>query len=122
MNRGASVTILVSEEYDRPKLIDQANIPARCRKPVIERTSMSHICVHTYPAIRRAMHLSRRHRSVNLRGDFTAKSAQLPDPPARGPILSPSITTACAALQRVSRSKHFIDHEINSIQILCRKI
>ncbi len=59
----------MSEEPIDPKaLIDPSRTsPARCRKPWWRDRAL--ICVHTYPESnpgRRAMHLSRRHISVNL--------------------------------------------------------
>lgn len=47
--RGASVTILVSEEPIDPKLIDQTEHPGPLPETVVAHLDKSHICVHTYP-------------------------------------------------------------------------
>ncbi len=82
--QGASVTILVSEEPVDPKLIDKTEHPGPLPETVVAHLDKSHICVHTYPENHlKAVYVpSAPILKSDLRRDFSAEGAELPDPPA----------------------------------------
>ena len=115
--QGASVTILVSEEPIDPKDIDKSEHPARCRVRW-SPTDKSHICVHTYPESHPEGGL------CTFRADIEVSTCGVISPLKALNYLIHQLESDIVTIdyrvrgftRDVNGVKHFIDHEINSIQ------
>ena len=82
--QGASVTIPVSEEPIDPKDVDTSEHPGPLPNTVVAHGQEPHLRTHLpgKPSGRRAVHLSRRYRSLDLRRHFAPQGAELLNSPA----------------------------------------
>ncbi|HCC11373.1 MAG TPA: adenosylmethionine decarboxylase, partial [Atlantibacter hermannii] len=116
--QGASVTILVSEEPVDPKLVDKTEHPGPLPEAVVAHLDKSHICVHTYPESHPENGL------CTFRADIEVSTCGVISPlNALNYLihqLESDIVTVDYRVRGFTRDingmKHFIDHEINSIQ------
>ncbi|HAB75047.1 MAG TPA: adenosylmethionine decarboxylase, partial [Pantoea sp.] len=116
--QGASVTILVSEEPIDPKDIDNSEHPGPLPNSVVAHLDKSHICVHTYPESHPEGGL------CTFRADIEVSTCGVISPlKALNYLihqLESDIVTVDYRVRGFTRDvngvKHFIDHEINSIQ------
>lgn len=116
--QGASVTILVSEEPIDPKLIDQTEHPGPLPETVVAHLDKSHICVHTYPESHPEGGL------CTFRADIEVSTCGVISPLKALNYLIHQLESDIVTIdyrvrgftRDVNGMKHFIDHEINSIQ------
>jgi len=116
--QGASVTILVSEEPINPQDIDNSEHPGPLPSSVVAHLDKSHICVHTYPDSHPEGGL------CTFRADIEVSTCGVISPlKALNYLihqLESDIVTVDYRVRGFTRDvngvKHFIDHEINSIQ------
>ena len=116
--QGASVTILVSEEPIDPNDIDTSEHPGPLPGSVVAHLDKSHICVHTYPESHPQGGL------CTFRADIEVSTCGVISPlKALNYLihqLESDIVTIDYRVRGFTRDvkgvKHFIDHEINSIQ------
>lgn len=116
--QGASVTILVSEEPVDPKLIDQTEHPGPLPETVVAHLDKSHICVHTYPESHPEGGL------CTFRADIEVSTCGVISPLKALNYLIHQLESDIVTIdyrvrgftRDVNGMKHFIDHEINSIQ------
>ncbi|MEX5714042.1 adenosylmethionine decarboxylase [Serratia ureilytica] len=116
--QGASVTILVSEEPIDPKDVDTSETP----RPVAEygrrAPGQSHICVHTYPESHPEGGL------CTFRADIEVSTCGVISPLKALNYLIHQLESDIVTMdyrvrgftRDVNGVKHYIDHEINSIQ------
>ncbi len=116
--QGASVTILISEEPVAPSARDASESPGPLPETVLAHLDKSHITVHTYPETHPHEHIS------TFRADIDVATCGVISPLKALNFLIHSfdsdIVTADYRVRGFTRdvdgTKHFIDHEINSIQ------
>ena len=116
--QGASVTILVSEEPVDPKLIDKTEHPGPLPEVVVAHLDKSHICVHTYPESHPEGGL------CTFRADIEVSTCGVISPLNALNYLIHQLESDIVTIdyrvrgftRDVNGMKHFIDHEINSIQ------
>ena len=116
--QGASVTILVAEEPMDPRDIDTSEHPGPLPDSVVAHLDKSHICVHTYPESHPKDGL------CTFRADIEVSTCGVISPlKALNYLihqLESDIVTIDYRVRGFTRDingvKHFIDHEINSIQ------
>ena len=106
--QGASVTILVSEEPIDPKDIDNSEHPGPLPNSVVAHLDKSHICVHTYPESHPEGGL------CTFRADIEVSTCGVISPLKALNYLIHQLESDIVTVDY--RVKHFIDHEINSIQ------
>jgi S-adenosylmethionine decarboxylase len=116
--QGASVTILVSEEPIDPQLIDQTERPGPLPEAVVAHLDKSHICVHTYPESHPEGGL------CTFRADIEVSTCGVISPLNALNYLIHQLESDIVTIdyrvrgftRDINGMKHFIDHEINSIQ------
>ncbi|HDT4424885.1 TPA: adenosylmethionine decarboxylase, partial [Escherichia coli] len=116
--QGASVTILVSEEPVDPKLIDKTEHPGPLPETVVAHLDKSHICVHTYPESHPEGGL------CTFRADIEVSTCGVISPLKALNYLIHQLESDIVTIdyrvrgftRDINGMKHFIDHEINSIQ------
>lgn len=116
--QGASVTLLVSEEPNNIKYIDNSEYLGPLPKSVVAHLNKSHICVHTYPESHPEGGL------CTFRADIEVSTCGIISPlKALNYLihkLESDIVTIDYRVRGFTRDingiKHFIDHEISSIQ------
>ncbi|MGX8941426.1 adenosylmethionine decarboxylase [Symbiopectobacterium sp. Eva_TO] len=116
--QGASVTILVSEEQMDPRDVDNSELPGPLPHSVVAHLDKSHICVHTYPESHPEGGL------CTFRADIEVSTCGVISPlKALNYLihqLESDIVTIDYRVRGFTRDingvKHFIDHQINSIQ------
>jgi len=116
--QGASVTILVSEEPIDPKDIDKSEHPGPLPGSVVAHLDKSHICVHTYPESHPEGGL------CTFRADIEVSTCGVISPLKALNYLIHQLESDIVTIdyrvrgftRDVNGVKHFIDHEINSIQ------
>lgn len=116
--QGASVTILVSEEPIDPQLIDQSEHPGPLPETVVAHLDKSHICVHTYPESHPEGGL------CTFRADIEVSTCGVISPLKALNYLIHQLESDIVTIdyrvrgftRDINGMKHFIDHEINSIQ------
>lgn len=116
--QGASVTILVSEEPADPKLIDKTEHPGPLPETVVAHLDKSHICVHTYPESHPEGGL------CTFRADIEVSTCGVISPLKALNYLIHQLESDIVTIdyrvrgftRDINGMKHFIDHEINSIQ------
>lgn len=116
--QGASVTILVSEEPMDPRDVDNSEHPRPLPHSVVAHLDKSHICVHTYPESHPEGGL------CTFRADIEVSTCGVISPlKALNYLihqLESDIVTIDYRVRGLTRDingvKHFIDHQINSIQ------
>ncbi|WWP01584.1 MAG: adenosylmethionine decarboxylase [Candidatus Dasytiphilus stammeri] len=116
--QGASVTLLISEDPINILPIDNSNQPSNLPKDIVFHLDKSHICVHTYPESHPEAGL------CTFRADIEVSTCGVISPlKALNYLihqLESDIVTIDYRVRGFTRDihgiKHFIDHEINSIQ------
>ena len=116
--QGASVTILVSEEPVDPQLIDKTEHPGPLPEVVVAHLDKSHICVHTYPESHPEGGL------CTFRADIEVSTCGVISPLNALNYLIHQLESDIVTIdyrvrgftRDINGMKHFIDHEINSIQ------
>ena len=115
--QGASVTILVSEESDAPDL-PNTEAPGPLPDTVVAHLDKSHITVHTYPESHPEKGIS------TFRADIDVSTCGRISPLKALNYLIHSFDSDIVTMdyrvrgftRDIGGTKHFIDHEINSIQ------
>ncbi|WP_199610601.1 adenosylmethionine decarboxylase [Flocculibacter collagenilyticus] len=117
--QGASVTILVSEEpIEEQREIDNEEKPGPLPESIVSHLDKSHICVHTYPEIHP-------HEGIcTFRADIEVSTCGIISPLKALNFLIHSLESDVVTIDYRVRGftrdidgvKHYIDHEINSIQ------
>ncbi|QGX40883.1 adenosylmethionine decarboxylase [Permianibacter aggregans] len=116
--QGASVTILICEEPIDPKKVDTSEHPGPLTSSVVAHLDKSHICVHTYPEVHP-------HEGIcTFRADIEVSTCGVISPLRALNYLihqlDSDIVTIDYRVRGFTRDvhgiKHYIDHEINSIQ------
>jgi len=116
--QGASVTILICEEPIDPKKVDTTEHPGPLTSSVVAHLDKSHICVHTYPEVHP-------HEGIcTFRADIEVSTCGLISPLRALNYLihqlDSDIVTVDYRVRGFTRDvqgvKHYIDHEIHSIQ------
>lgn len=116
--QGASVTILVSEEPVNPDDIDTSEHPGPLPEMVLAHLDKSHICVHTYPESHPEGSL------CTFRADIEVSTCGVISPLNALNYLIHQLESDIVTIdyrvrgftRDINGTKHFIDHEINSIQ------
>ncbi|MBW7983013.1 adenosylmethionine decarboxylase [Enterobacillus tribolii] len=116
--QGASVTILVCEEPMDPGSVDQSERPGPLPDSVVAHLDKSHICVHTYPESHPQDGL------CTFRADIEVSTCGVISPLKALNYLIHQLESDIVTLdyrvrgftRDVNGVKHYIDHEINSIQ------
>ena len=112
------MTILVSEEPVDPKLIDKTEHPGPLPEVVVAHLDKSHICVHTYPESHPEGGL------CTFRADIEVSTCGVISPLNALNYLIHQLESDIVTIdyrvrgftRDINGMKHFIDHEINSIQ------
>lgn len=117
--QGASVTILVSEEpVEGPREVDNAEKPGPLPESIVNHLDKSHICVHTYPEVHP-------HEGIcTFRADIEVSTCGVISPLKALNFLIHSLESDIVTIdyrvrgftRDVDGKKHYIDHDINSIQ------
>lgn len=116
--QGASVTILMSEEPMDPKEVDQSENPGPLPNAIVAHLDKSHICVHTYPESHPDGGI------CTFRADIEVSTCGLISPLKALNYLIHELESDIVTMdyrvrgftRDVNGVKHYIDHEINSIQ------
>lgn len=116
--QGASVTILMSEEPMDPKEVDQSENPGPLPDAIVAHLDKSHICVHTYPESHPDGGI------CTFRADIEVSTCGLISPLKALNYLIHELESDIVTMdyrvrgftRDVNGVKHYIDHEINSIQ------
>jgi len=116
--QGASVTILMCEEPIDSKLIDTSEHPGPLPGSVVAHLDKSHICVHTYPES------DPRSGLCTFRADIEVSTCGVISPLNALNYLIHQLESDIVTIdyrvrgftRDVKGKKHFIDHDINSIQ------
>lgn len=116
--QGSSVTILVSEELIDPKDIDTSEHPGPLPNSVVAQLDKSHICVHTYPESHPQSGL------CTFRADIEVSTCGVISPLKALNYLIHQLESDIVTIdyrvrgftRDVNGVKHYIDHQINSIQ------
>ncbi|KYP97092.1 S-adenosylmethionine decarboxylase [Sodalis-like endosymbiont of Proechinophthirus fluctus] len=116
--QGASVTILVSEEPVDPSNVDTSEYPGLLPESVVAHLDKSHVCMHTYPECHPEGSL------CTFRADIEISTCGVISPLKALNYLiyqfESDIVTMDYRVRGFTRDingvKHYIDHEINSIQ------
>ena len=116
--QGASVTILVAEEPMDPHDVDMSEHPGPLPDSVVAHLDKSHICVHTYPESHPEGGL------CTFRADIEVSTCGVISPLKALNYLIHQLESDIVTIdyrvrgftRDVNGVKHFIDHEINSIQ------
>ncbi|AKH62566.1 MULTISPECIES: adenosylmethionine decarboxylase [Photorhabdus] len=116
--QGASVTILVSEEPMDPKDVDNTENPGPLPDSVVTHLDKSHICVHTYPESHPGGGI------CTFRADIEVSTCGVISPLKALNYLIHELESDIVTMdyrvrgftRDVNGVKHYIDHEINSIQ------
>ena len=116
--QGASVTMLISEGDDAPNLVGNQEEPGPIPDSVVAHLNKSHITVHTYPE-------SHPHGGIStFRADIDVSTCGRISPLKALNYLIHSFESDIVIMdyrvrgftRDISGQKHFIDHEITSIQ------
>jgi S-adenosylmethionine decarboxylase len=116
--QGASVTMLISEGHDSPQSLSNTEAPGPLPASVVNHLNKSHITVHTYPE-------SHPHHEVStFRADIDVSTCGRISPLKALNYLIHSFESDIVIMdyrvrgftRDVGGQKHYIDHEINSIQ------
>jgi len=115
---GASVTILISEEESVPEGINNSETPGPLPETVVAHLDKSHLTVHTYPETHPDFGIS------TFRADIDVSTCGMISPLKVLNFLIHSFESDIVTIdyrvrgftRDVSGNKHFIDHQINSIQ------
>ncbi|MER2470873.1 adenosylmethionine decarboxylase [Photorhabdus laumondii] len=116
--QGASVTILVSEEPMDPKDVDNTENPGPLPNSVVTHLDKSHICVHTYPESHPDGGI------CTFRADIEVSTCGVISPLKALNYLIHKLESDIVTMdyrvrgftRDVNGVKHYIDHEISSIQ------
>ncbi|MEK9498787.1 adenosylmethionine decarboxylase [Photorhabdus sp. P32] len=116
--QGASVTILVSEEPMDPKDVDNTENPGPLPDSVVAHLDKSHICVHTYPESHPGGGI------CTFRADIEVSTCGVISPLKALNYLIHELESDIVTMdyrvrgftRDVNGVKHYIDHEISSIQ------
>lgn len=116
--QGASVTMLISEEPVEPKCLSNTESPGPLPDAVVAHLDKSHIAVHTYPESHSESGVS------TFRADIDVSTCGLISPLKALNYLIHSLESDIVTMdyrvrgftRDVQGMKHFIDHQINSIQ------
>ncbi|WP_445496912.1 adenosylmethionine decarboxylase [Photorhabdus sp. SF281] len=116
--QGASVTILVSEEPMDPKDVDNTENPGPLPDSVVAHLDKSHICVHTYPESHPGGGI------CTFRADIEVSTCGVISPLKALSYLIHELESDIVTMdyrvrgftRDVNGVKHYIDHEISSIQ------
>ncbi|MBS9423584.1 adenosylmethionine decarboxylase [Photorhabdus caribbeanensis] len=116
--QGASVTILVSEEPMDPKDVDNTENPGPLPDSVVAHLDKSHICVHTYPESHPGGGI------CTFRADIEVSTCGVISPLKALNYLIHKLESDIVTMdyrvrgftRDVNGMKHYIDHEISSIQ------
>lgn len=116
--QGASVTILVSEDPIDPLSIDKSEHPGPLPESVVAHLDKSHICVHTYPESHPEGGL------CTFRADIEVSTCGVISPLKALNYLIHQLESDIVTMdyrvrgftRDINGTKHYIDHEINSIQ------
>lgn len=116
--QGASVTMLISEGHDVPETVTNAETPGPLPASVVAHLNKSHITVHTYPE-------SHPHAGIStFRADIDVSTCGRISPLKALNYLIHSFESDIVIMdyrvrgftRDISGQKHYIDHEITSIQ------
>ncbi|TAN52390.1 MAG: adenosylmethionine decarboxylase [Methylococcaceae bacterium] len=116
--QGASVTMLISEGHDVPETVTNAETPGPLPESVVAHLNKSHITVHTYPE-------SHPHAGIStFRADIDVSTCGRISPLKALNYLIHSFESDIVIMdyrvrgftRDISGQKHYIDHEITSIQ------
>jgi len=115
---GASVTILISEEGHAPEGMNNSEEPGPIPEAVVAHLDKSHLTVHTYPESHPDFGIS------TFRADIDVSTCGMISPLKALNFLIHSFESDILTIdyrvrgftRDVVGNKHFIDHEINSIQ------
>lgn len=116
--QGASVTMLISEGHDIPSSVTNAESPGPLPESVVAHLNKSHITVHTYPE-------SHPHAGIStFRADIDVSTCGRISPLKALNYLIHSFESDIVIMdyrvrgftRDISGQKHYIDHEITSIQ------
>jgi S-adenosylmethionine decarboxylase len=116
--QGASVTMLISEGHDIPETVTNAETPGPLPESVVAHLNKSHITVHTYPE-------SHPHAGIStFRADIDVSTCGRISPLKALNYLIHSFESDIVIMdyrvrgftRDISGQKHYIDHEITSIQ------
>lgn len=116
--QGASVTMLVSEEPVDPSSIDTSEYPGPLPELIVAHLDKSHICVHTYTEIHHEGGL------CTFRADIEVSTCGVISPLKALNYLIHQLESDVVTMdyrvrgftRDINGIKHYIDHEINSIQ------
>ena len=116
--QGASVTVLISEAPTAPEFEDTEETPGPLPEALVSHLDKSHITVHTYPESHPDNGIS------TFRADIDVSTCGLISPLKALNYLIHSFESDIVTIdyrvrgftRDVTGRKHFIDHEINSIQ------
>lgn len=116
--QGASVTILVSEETIDPRDVDTSEHPGPLPDTLVAHLDKSHICVHTYPESHPEGGL------CTFRADIEVSTCGVISPLNALNYLIHQLESDIVTMdyrvrgftRDVNGIKHYIDHQINSIQ------
>lgn len=116
--QGASVTMLISEGHDVPDTVSNSETPGPLPESVVAHLNKSHITVHTYPE-------SHPHAGIStFRADIDVSTCGRISPLKALNYLIHSFESDIVIMdyrvrgftRDISGQKHYIDHEITSIQ------
>lgn len=115
---GASVTMLISEEPIDPRDVDTSEHPGPLPDSIVAHLDKSHICVHTYPESHPKDGL------CTFRADIEVSTCGVISPLNALNYLIHALESDIVTIdyrvrgftRDVNGIKHYIDHEINSIQ------
>lgn len=116
--QGASVTMLISEGHDLPETVTNSETPGPVPQGVVAHLNTSHITVHTYPEMHPFNGLS------TFRADIDVSTCGQISPLKALNYLIHSFESDIVIIdyrvrgftRDISGQKHYIDHEITSIQ------
>lgn len=116
--KGASVTILISEDPVKQSNIDASEHPGSFPKTVVAHLNKSHICVHTYPENHPVKGL------CTFRADIEVSTCGLISPLKALNYLIHQIESDIVIMdyrvrgftRDINGIKHYIDHDMSSIQ------
>lgn len=123
--QGASVTILISEEAIDPRDVDTSEHPGPLPDSIVAHLDKSHICVHTYPESHPTEGL------CTFRADIEVSTCGIISPLNALNYLIHQLESDIVTIdyrvrgftRDVNGVKHYIDHQINSIQnFMCKDI